>query len=75
MSNAWRELVTYSSGFEADMTIARLEAEEIPAIRDSNDSAGIFGAGYQGSWMRGVKVLVPEAFYDEAKALLDELSP
>ena len=37
----WRVLATYASGFEADLAMAQLEAAEIPAIRDSNDSVGI----------------------------------
>ena len=37
----WREAVTVSSGFEADLAIARLEAAGIRAVRDDNDTVGI----------------------------------
>jgi Putative prokaryotic signal transducing protein len=70
MTNAWHVLVTYASGFEADLAIARLESAEIPAMRDSNDTVGIFGPGFQGATARGVSVLVPEAFVEEARAVL-----
>ena len=70
MTNAWHVLVTYASGFEADLAIARLESAEIPAMRDSNDAVGIFGPGFQGATARGVSVLVPEAFVEEARAVL-----
>jgi hypothetical protein len=74
MTNAWHVLVTYASGFEADLAIARLESAEIPAMRDSNDSVGIFGPGFQGATARGVSVLVPEAFVDAARALLEDVA-
>ena len=73
MTNAWHVLVTYASGFEADLTMARLESAEIPAMRDNNDTVGIFGPGFQGATARGVSVLVPEAFVDEARAVLAEV--
>lgn len=73
MTNAWHVLVTYASGFEADMAIARLESAEIPAMRDSNDTVGIFGPGFQGATARGVSVLVPAAFVDEARAVLADV--
>ena len=49
MTNAWHVLVTYASGFEADLAIARLESAEIPAMRDSNDTVGIFVPSFQGA--------------------------
>lgn len=54
------------------MVIARLEAEDIPAMRDDNDGVGIFGFGFQGATARGVTVRVPENALDEARALLAE---
>ena len=64
----WRVLATYTSGFEADLAIAQLEAAEIPAIRDSNDTVGIFGPGFQGATARGVTVRVPAAVLEVARA-------
>jgi len=66
--SGWRVLATYASGFEADLAIAQLEAAEIPALRDGNDSVGIFGPGFQGATARGVTVRVPAAALEEARA-------
>ena len=66
----WSEVGTFSSGFEADLAIARLEAAGIGAVRDDNDSVGIFGPGYQGANPRGVTVRVPDTALDEARAIL-----
>jgi len=68
--NEWRVLATYASGFEADLVMARLEAAEIPAARDNNDTVGIFGPGFQGPTSRGVTVRVPADALDEARAIL-----
>lgn len=63
----WRVLATYASGFEADLAMAQLEAAEIPAVRDSNDTVGIFGPGFQGATARGVTVRVPADALEEAR--------
>jgi len=72
MSVQWVALTTYPSGFEADLVIERLAAAEIPAMRDNNDSVGIFGPGFQGATARGVTVLVPDVAFDEARILIEE---
>jgi hypothetical protein len=64
----WRILATYASGFEADLAMARLEAAEIPAVRDGNDSVGIFGPGFQGTTAKGFTVRVPASAFEEARA-------
>jgi hypothetical protein len=66
--SGWSVLATYSSGFEADIAMARLEAAEIPAVRDSNDSIGIFGPGFQGSTAQGFTVRVPAGALEDARA-------
>ncbi len=66
----WREVATFASGFEADLAIAQLEAAGIPALRDNNDTVGIFGPGFQGATARGVTVLVPVAALNDARAVL-----
>ncbi len=66
----WRAVATYASGFEADFAIAQLTAAEIPAVRNTNDTAGIFGPGFQGATSRGVTVLVPAAAIKDARAAL-----
>lgn len=63
----WRVLKTYASGFEADIAIAILEAAEIPAIRDNNDTVGLFGPGFQGASARGITVRVPVAEWEAAR--------
>ena len=40
---------TYASGFEADVAVARLEREEILAVRRGNDIVGLFGPGFEGA--------------------------
>lgn len=67
----WRAVATYASGFEADFAIAQLEAAEIPAVRNNNDTVGIFGPGFQGATSRGVTVLVPAAALADARATLN----
>ena len=64
----WRVLATYASGFEADLAMALLEAAQIPAVRDSNDTVGIFGPGFQGATAHGVTVRVPAADLEDARA-------
>ena len=63
----WIELASYASGFEADLAIGQLESAGIPALRDSNDSVGIFGAGFQGATSHGVTVSVPASLLGQAR--------
>ena len=70
----WRAVATYASGFEADFAIAQLEAAEIPAVRNSNDTVGIFGPGFQGATSHGVTVLVPAAALEDARVALNMAS-
>jgi len=66
----WSVLATYASGFEADLAMAQLEAAEIPAVRDGNDTVGIFGPGFQGATSHGVTVRVPAAALEDARAAI-----
>ncbi len=66
--SGWAVLATYASGFEADFAMGLLEAAEIPAVRDNNDTVGIFGPGFQGATARGVTVRVPTAALEDARA-------
>jgi hypothetical protein len=68
----WVELVTFASGFEADIAMARLEAEGIPAVRDNHAITGIFGPGFQGATAFGVTVRVPSDALDAARSLLED---
>jgi hypothetical protein len=66
----WRVLGSYASGFEADLVLAQLEAAEIPAIRDNNDTVGLFGPGFQGPSARGIIVRVPADYFEVARETL-----
>jgi hypothetical protein len=66
----WRVLVTYASGFEADLALAQLESADIPAIRDNNDTVGLFGPGFQGASARGITIRVPSAELETAQEVL-----
>ncbi|HEV7389698.1 MAG TPA: hypothetical protein VGN73_13885 [Gemmatimonadaceae bacterium] len=65
----WSVLATYSSGLEADIAMGQLEEAGIPALRDSNDAAGIFGASFQGTTPSGFTVRVPTDALDDARAV------
>ena len=69
-ASGWVDVVTFSSGFEADLAVAQLEAAGIRAVRYSNDTVGIFGPGFQGATARGVTVRVPADALDAARAVL-----
>ena len=60
-------LASYGSGFEADLAMAQLEAADIPAIRDNNDTVGLFGAGSEGPSGRGTIVRVPADYLEVAR--------
>ena len=66
---SWRDVASFSSGFEADYAIAQLQAAGIDAVRDDNDT-GIFGPGFQGANPRGVTVRVLADALDEARTIL-----
>ena len=74
MSAKWCALETFASGFEADLAIARLEAACIPTMRDSHDTAGILGFGFQGATARGVTVHVPDDAVTAAREILAAMS-
>jgi len=68
--NGWADVATFSSGFEADLAIGQLEAAGILAVRDGNDTVGIFGPGFQGATGRGVTIRVPAVSLADAQAVL-----
>ena len=70
MSDKWAVLAKFGSGLEADIAVARLEAEEIPAHARGNDIVGIVGPSFQGPTWRGVDVLVPLDLLDRAREVL-----
>jgi hypothetical protein len=66
----WRVLASYASGFEADLVLAQLESADIPAIRDNNDTVGLFGPGFQGPSARGIIVRVPADYLESAREII-----
>jgi hypothetical protein len=70
----WLDVATFASGFQADLAISRLEAAGIRAVRDDNDTVGIFGPGFQGATAHGVTVRVPARALDDARLLLRSIS-
>jgi hypothetical protein len=68
--SGWAVLATYASGFDADVAMAQLETAGIPAIRDNNDTVGIFGPGFQGATSRGVTIRVPAGALEDARSVV-----
>lgn len=66
----WVQLVTFSTGFEADLAQQSLTEAEIPCLLRGNQ-AGMFGAGFQGPVMGGITVYVPSTALDTARELLE----
>ena len=71
MPDKWAVVAKFGSGLEADIAVARLEAEEIPAHARGNDIVGIVGPSFQGPIWRGVDVLVPADLVAHAREVLE----
>ena len=69
----WVVVAEFGSVLEADFAAATLEEAGIPA-RVTGAHLGVFGAGYQGPSMFGVRVMVPWHREDDARHVLDGLS-
>ena len=69
----WVVVAEYGAVLEADFAAATLQEAGIPA-RVTGAHLGIFGAGYQGYSMFGVRVMVPWHREDDARHVLDGLS-
>jgi putative signal transducing protein len=66
----WSILATYSSGLDADIAMGQLEQAGIPALRDNNSAAGIFGFSFQGTTPQGFTVRVPTDALEDARAVV-----
>jgi hypothetical protein len=66
----WVRVANVAAGWEADLMVARLAAEEIPARASGNDLTGLFGPGFMGATARGVFVEVPAPFAAAARLVL-----
>jgi hypothetical protein len=64
----WVIVATCLSGLEADFAVEQLKSAGILAVRRDNDTAGLFGSGFQGASARAV--LTPDDALDEALAVL-----
>ena len=68
--HAWVRVANLASGWEAEIAVARLDAEDIPARVMGNDLVGIFGPGFQGANARGYFVEVPSPLAERARWVL-----
>jgi hypothetical protein len=68
----WIPVADFSSSFEADLAVVRLESAGILAVARGNDIVGVFGPGFAGSSARGVRVLVPSDAADAAREILSQ---
>jgi hypothetical protein len=73
-SEPWVVVAEFGAVLEADFAAATLEEAGIPA-RVTGAHLGVFGAGYQGYSMFGVRVMVPWHREDDARRVLEGLSP
>jgi hypothetical protein len=66
----WVLLSEYSSVLEAEFAAARVRDAGLHVLTNS-PAAGIFGAGFGGQVIQGVRLLVPAAELDKARLALD----
>ncbi len=71
----WVLCRSYGFEFEAHIAAAVLDAAGIPALVRGNDTAGLFGAGFQGASARGVMLLVPRQALAAAQIVLAQPRP
>jgi hypothetical protein len=70
----WTAVASYGAKWEVELPRQHLEEEGIPVLV-KGDESGIWGPAFAGPTSRGITLLVPAARVDEAKVLLDALSP
>lgn len=68
----WVAVASYGAVWEAEFAAETLREAGIPAHVEGGQHVGIFGMGYQGPSLRGVRILVPWHREADAHALLDE---
>ena len=66
----WELLARVESDVEATMIVELLEADGIPALKQS-PTAGIFGYGFSAPTPEGIIVSVPSDMLEEARALVE----
>jgi hypothetical protein len=67
----WAVVATYAQVYEADIAKARLESVGIPA-QVLGEHIGVFGPGWSGMAIRGLRLVVPEEVLEEARAALED---
>ncbi|MGH7468524.1 MAG: hypothetical protein ACRENP_11240 [Longimicrobiales bacterium] len=66
----WVLLAEYASTLEAEMAAARLRDAGLHVLTNS-PAPGVFGPGFSGSVVQGVRVLVPREELARARLALD----
>lgn len=70
MSGNWTFLAEYPTLIEADYAAARLRDVGLHVLTNS-PAAGLFGAGFSGAVIQGVRLMVPAAELERARDALD----
>lgn len=68
----WVVVASYGAVWEAEFAAETLREAGIPAHVEGGQHVGIFGMGYQGPSLRGVRVRVPWHREADAQAVLDD---
>ena len=66
----WVLLSEYSSVLEAEFAAARVRDAGLHVLTNS-PAAGLFGAGFSGQVVQGVRLLVPTEELEQARTALD----
>jgi hypothetical protein len=67
----WIVVATFAQVYEAEIAKAILESSGIPA-QVLGEHVGVFGPGWAGMAIRGVRLVVPGQFAEEALEVLEE---
>jgi alpha-D-ribose 1-methylphosphonate 5-triphosphate diphosphatase PhnM len=70
MTRKWICLTEFASTIEAEFAAARLRDAGLHVMTNS-PAAGVFGAGFSGNVLQGVRLLVPSDEIDRAREALD----
>jgi hypothetical protein len=67
----WAVVATFAQVYEAEIAKAILESAGIPA-QVLGEHVGVFGPGWSGMAIRGVRLVVPSTMLDDANEVLSE---
>jgi hypothetical protein len=68
---SWIVVETFAQVYEAEIAKAILESSGIPA-QVMGEHVGVFGPGWAGMAIRGVRLMVPAAALEDAREVLSE---